>query len=486
MIDSFFPSLTNNALGFLCSRDNLNLSNDPSFFIPPLPYGDTEEMNAISQFHKTFTESHNVMASCGSMSYGFSERVGRGRAPNPNNISKAIPKLKSTSLSSLINVDETAIFSAFNSSVDEKSDIVSLNLVSTQRVDKASAKLTNFNSYPLLKPEDSLLGAESFKNCDPNDEILSEILSHQNKLVSLISSSNVNKTAFRNLLKSDNFHSTQEEICHAESKLINSYKFHSHMQIIRHCLSRGVRDVELKPKPPVVQSILINEEKEPEEEYTVCCVCFDGEANELNPIVFCERCNISVHKTCYGISSIPDEDWNCDLCVSIKQQKLGKKYEERCILCPVEGGALKNTEDGRWGHVTCTLWNPDVRMRRIEKMEPIEHLVPAFENQEKLGAAGVCSVCKQNSGLTLACKEPGCQFRIHPLCSWYNGNFMSVDAFGDKLSFNLYCETHSRGDLRGLPNRSIELQKNLRNKGRQDQLAVRTSGINFLLFYYLF
>ena len=63
---------------------------------------------------------------------------------------------------------------------------------------------------------------------------------------------------------------------------------------------------------------------------------------------------------------------------------------------------------------------------------------------------------------------------------------MSVDAFGDKLSFNLYCETHSRGDLRGLPNRSIELQKNLRNKGRQDQLAVRTSGINLLLFYYLF
>jgi hypothetical protein len=33
-----------------------------------------------------------------------------------------------------------------------------------------------------------------------------------------------------------------------------------------------------------------------EDEDAVCQVCFEGESLEYNPIVFCDRCNIAVHK----------------------------------------------------------------------------------------------------------------------------------------------------------------------------------------------
>lgn len=29
-----------------------------------------------------------------------------------------------------------------------------------------------------------------------------------------------------------------------------------------------------------------------------------------------------------------------------------------CALCPIEGGALKPTDNNAWAHVFCTLWTP--------------------------------------------------------------------------------------------------------------------------------
>ncbi|RLN74879.1 hypothetical protein BBJ28_00005294 [Nothophytophthora sp. Chile5] len=33
-----------------------------------------------------------------------------------------------------------------------------------------------------------------------------------------------------------------------------------------------------------------------------CVVCFDGQSPEINPIVFCDRCELAVHQRCYGIA----------------------------------------------------------------------------------------------------------------------------------------------------------------------------------------
>ena len=106
------------------------------------------------------------------------------------------------------------------------------------------------------------------------------------------------------------------------------------------------------------------------EEDAVCQVCFDGESLETNPIVFCDRCNIAIHKVCaclltvratthgcslcvrltsqrcYGITIIPEGDYFCDRCNYLKYS--GVNAEVVCCLCPVPDGAFKRTTDGRW------------------------------------------------------------------------------------------------------------------------------------------
>lgn len=34
-----------------------------------------------------------------------------------------------------------------------------------------------------------------------------------------------------------------------------------------------------------------------------------------------------------------------------------------CCLCPVEGGALKPTDNHKWAHVPCCLWNPGLTFK---------------------------------------------------------------------------------------------------------------------------
>ena len=49
----------------------------------------------------------------------------------------------------------------------------------------------------------------------------------------------------------------------------------------------------------------------------VCAVCFDGESTDTNPVVFCDGCNIAVHKACYGIAAVPEGDYFCDRCACV-------------------------------------------------------------------------------------------------------------------------------------------------------------------------
>ncbi|EFP10048.1 hypothetical protein CRE_14382 [Caenorhabditis remanei] len=38
----------------------------------------------------------------------------------------------------------------------------------------------------------------------------------------------------------------------------------------------------------------------------VCNICLDGDTSNCNQIVYCDRCNLTVHQDCYGIPFIPD------------------------------------------------------------------------------------------------------------------------------------------------------------------------------------
>ena len=88
------------------------------------------------------------------------------------------------------------------------------------------------------------------------------------------------------------------------------------------------------------------------EDSIVCSVCNNGDNEENNLIVICEKCNLPVHQACYGIKKIPEGDWLCSAC----HHNLA--YNSRtCVLCPLGMGALKpTTTKGKWAHVLCGMY----------------------------------------------------------------------------------------------------------------------------------
>lgn len=46
-----------------------------------------------------------------------------------------------------------------------------------------------------------------------------------------------------------------------------------------------------------------------DEEDDVCACCLDGNVYDDNEILLCDKCDVPVHQTCYGITAVPDDDW---------------------------------------------------------------------------------------------------------------------------------------------------------------------------------
>jgi hypothetical protein len=46
-----------------------------------------------------------------------------------------------------------------------------------------------------------------------------------------------------------------------------------------------------------------------------CKVCFSNYTSDLNPVVYCSKCDTAFHKCCYGINELPEGDFFCDLCL---------------------------------------------------------------------------------------------------------------------------------------------------------------------------
>lgn len=73
-------------------------------------------------------------------------------------------------------------------------------------------------------------------------------------------------------------------------------------------------------------------------------MCGSGEyEDDFNMIFFCDNCNISVHKRCYGIPTDIgcDEKWLCNLCQAFKEDSLFLRVQ--CSLCGHPGGAMRPT-----------------------------------------------------------------------------------------------------------------------------------------------
>ncbi|KAI9175617.1 hypothetical protein H9P43_006980 [Blastocladiella emersonii ATCC 22665] len=153
-----------------------------------------------------------------------------------------------------------------------------------------------------------------------------------------------------------------------------------------------------------------------------CIICDDGECENVNAIVFCDGCNIAVHQECYGVPYIPEGQWLCRRCMHPDAQTV-------CVLCGQSGGALKQTTDGRWAHLLCAQWIPEVTVSNPVYMEPID---ASDVNAER--RALLCQLCRKRVGACVQCMNRSCYAAFHVTCARRHGLYMQQE--------RIYCDRH--------------------------------------------
>ncbi|CAH8320108.1 unnamed protein product [Eruca vesicaria subsp. sativa] len=140
-----------------------------------------------------------------------------------------------------------------------------------------------------------------------------------------------------------------------------------------------------------------------------CNVCHMDEEYENNLFLQCDKCRIMVHAGCYGeLEPCDGALWLCNLC-----RPGAPDIPPRCCLCPVVGGAMKPTIDGRWAHLACAIWIPETCLSDVKKMEPIDGLSKVSKDRWKL----LCTICGVSYGACIQCSNDSCRVAYHPLCA---------------------------------------------------------------------
>jgi len=226
---------------------------------------------------------------------------------------------------------------------------------------------------------------------------------------------------------------------------------------------------------------------------TDCCVCMNSDIDDINPIVFCDSCNVSIHPECYGIKAIPDGDYYCEKCtiknktiqgkieLNYENEKISSKVERNkieeffrqiiCCICGKRNGALKRIDlcnnDIKWCHILCVLFSKVFCIKDYEKME----IYCSLRSIDALNdLTDKCEICHRNNGELFKCIQENCQKKFHILCAYFEGFLMKVTESSENklattllykfknLSCQITCNMHSDSG------RDQETQKKLRER----------------------
>ncbi|GAU99494.1 hypothetical protein RvY_10488 [Ramazzottius varieornatus] len=232
-----------------------------------------------------------------------------------------------------------------------------------------------------------------------------------------------------------------------------------------------------------------------------CAVCSEESApHEDNPLVFCDGCNVCVHKACYGILSIPTGDWFCSKCAFHRAKSNGQAGETpkaatdsdaqkslpavSCQLCPSKEGALKQTRDGKWAHVVCALYIKEVSFQNTELMEPIIlNEVPKHRFQQ------TCYICveegkqaESTTGACSICEKGACKKAFHVTCAQRKGLLCEIFKKNkpDQVIYAGFCADHippgEHGTVDGARYRKIPSYPRAPSSGGIPERASSSSG----------
>ncbi|XP_068233170.1 PHD finger protein rhinoceros isoform X3 [Palaemon carinicauda] len=185
----------------------------------------------------------------------------------------------------------------------------------------------------------------------------------------------------------------------------------------------------------------------------VCSVCLGDHSDDLNEIVTCDGCSVSVHEGCYGISdsvsvsstvsSSSTEPWFCDACkASVGQPP--------CELCPNLGYTIfKETEMGRWVHLVCALYIPGVAFSEVDKLS----FPTLFEMPYNKWGSKTCSLCEDErfskTGVCIGCDAGMCREYFHVTCAQREGLLSEVNhGEADQADpYYAHCKLHTDREL---------------------------------------
>uniref|UniRef100_A0AAV1U9C1 Fanconi anemia group M protein n=1 Tax=Peronospora matthiolae TaxID=2874970 RepID=A0AAV1U9C1_9STRA len=144
-----------------------------------------------------------------------------------------------------------------------------------------------------------------------------------------------------------------------------------------------------------------------------CSICRESESYDDDPIVFCDGCNVAVHQFCYGISVVPSGKWFCDFCAGTR--KVANANQRACQLCPLRNGALKRTKCGKWVHVQCFLWIPELRVENSDDELLVLGDLSILDQDRKTLDCSLCHSQKGNGKIQCAYKR--CLTAFHVSCA---------------------------------------------------------------------